>query len=171
MPLHGPRTHWRGLQLPFNVQGTIQRLDFYAGEEPPRNARFLITTIVSLPFEYLHFQFRYIMSTFPDAHASRGETWLRAVDCPHGRDDTITSLPAISAARLPVAPTFIELRLISRMDSISGAGSPITIRRQSRRYSNCCPLKGGFSQLKKEKTFNRRKPAAIFPTSQPYFVV
>ena len=60
---------------------------------------------------------------------------------------------------------------VTMTDEQKTALKTITILRQSRRYSNCCPLKGGFSQLKKEKTINRRKPSAIFPTLQPYFVV
>ena len=55
----------------------------------------------------------------------------------------------------------------------SPRSTSITILRQSRRYSNCCPVKGGFSQLKKkkthgfrkkvEKTIDRQKQSAIFP--------
>ena len=63
----GP-SHGAHVPIHSKGQGTIRGRCFCAGEEPPRIARFLITTIGSLPFEYLHFQFRYIMSTFPDAH-------------------------------------------------------------------------------------------------------
>ena len=38
-------------------------------------------------------------------------------------------------------------------------GVRIIILRQSRRYSDCCPLKGGFSQSKKEKTHGYRRRA------------